>query len=534
MPDLRRQPRVVYHTNIRLRPADADESVVARTENLSATGMFVTAADLPAAGTEVLCRMLVGGERCTFKGRVAWVRPSGAGGADTTPGAGIRFVDLNPRESQLLEKVLQPALGGEAPAAENEGPVNVDVWFEGLRAPIKSHALVSDDALSISTKLPFLRLNSPVKLSFVRRGVEEVRSGILEAVTLEPSAKDGVPRLQLTVHTPQPDEAQGEIDIPDTGTVFDPHALMNYEPRTLVDPAAAVKTPPPRLVAPPPARPAGEPARTPSPVVVPAATDFTQRLGRDDEAVTPAPPVPVIPKPRPPRAARLALGLGLVAAVLGAGGAYRILRAPRTAAVASRMKSAANARTSSVQIELLPMAPAGNALRPAPPTESAKEPAPALKTTEARAALEDRVPADKAAAAESAKVPAAVVAAPAESASGEDAPEGDPPPPTEGLGVTSSGEASSLLLGVVGSQKGVQYYRLLDPPGVVVTLPHGKPRAATGLYAPGGAFKRVQIGHRSGGFVFRIYFTSDQVPEVAPESGGVRVTVRPPRRPRRS
>jgi hypothetical protein len=100
--------------------------------------------------------------------------------------------------------------------------------------------------------------------------------------------------------------------------------------------------------------------------------------------------------------------------------------------------------------------------------------------------------------------------------------------------VTPSADGSSLLLGVVGSQKGVQYYRLIDPPGVVVTLPHGKPRAATGSYTPGGAFKRVQIGHRSGGFVFRIYFMSDQVPEVAPESGGLRVTVRPPRKPRRS
>jgi Tfp pilus assembly protein PilZ len=57
--------------------------------------MFVTAADLPAAGTDVLCRMLLGGERCTFRGKVAWVRPAGVtGGADDAPGAGISFTDL--------------------------------------------------------------------------------------------------------------------------------------------------------------------------------------------------------------------------------------------------------------------------------------------------------------------------------------------------------------------------------------------------------------------------------------------------------
>src|SRR5947207_3562526 len=81
MPDLRRQRRVVYHTKIRLRSPGREKSVVARVQNLSPGGVFVTATDLPAAGTEVLCRMLVAGERCTFKGLVAWVKPEGNEGA---------------------------------------------------------------------------------------------------------------------------------------------------------------------------------------------------------------------------------------------------------------------------------------------------------------------------------------------------------------------------------------------------------------------------------------------------------------------
>jgi Tfp pilus assembly protein PilZ len=493
MPELRRQPRVAYHTNIRLRPADADESVVARTENLSATGMFVTAADLPAPGTDVLCRMLVAGERCTLKGKVAWMR-SGSG-APRGSGAGIQFVDLDARESELLERLLG------ARGSEGEPPVTVDVWFEGLRAPIKSQASVSEEALSISTKLPFLRLNSPVRMSFVRRGVEEVRTGTLEAVTLEPSADDGVPRLKLTVFTPQPDHAQGTIEVPDTGTVFDPQDLMLSEPRTVVDAAAAV---PARQA---PAR-APEPAlavvKTPTPTVDPAAPAAEARGGRDltsrpDEAVTPAPPVPLTPSrlPRPPRAFRLALLLGTSAMVIGAAVGYRLWRGGERAAPRPAVRAQGRG-TSSIPIELVPIASRSETPPPAAPTVAPRtiEPPPTVEPTPTGGSEDGLGP--------------------------------------DGLGVTTSAEGSSILVGVVGSSKGVLSYPLANPPGVVVVLPHGRPRTPAGVHTPGLPFRKVIVGHRGGGYVVRIYFTSDQAVEVISESAGVRVNLRPKRGPRRS
>src|SRR4051794_35740738 len=302
MPDLRRQRRVVYHTKIRLRSPGREKSVVARVQNLSTKGVFVTATDLPEAGSEVLCRMLVAGERCTFKGLVAWVRPAGAEGAsDGSPGAGIEFVGVSDREAQLLARLTHP---------DTSDRQAVDVWFEGMGSPIKSHASITDDALSISTKLPFLRLNSPVKVSFLRRGVEEVRSGILEAVTLEPSAEDGIPRLQLTVSTPQPDSAYGTIDVPgaDGGTT-PVEAMLVREPRTVVSPMS-IETPPPL------------PVQTPTDVQVtlpeaasaaiaearPRDHDRTPRVQRVSEP-TLVPPVPV---PPPPAAREMGVGSKIV------------------------------------------------------------------------------------------------------------------------------------------------------------------------------------------------------------------------------
>src|SRR5262245_60425682 len=172
MTELRERRRVVYQTNIRLRSPGREHSVVARVQNLSTSGVFITAPDIPAAGTEVLCRMLVGEERCTLRGQVAWVRPPGVE-VGVGSGAGIRFVDIDEREAELLARLV-------GPTPVDDDRQAVDVWFEGLAAPIRSHATVADEGLRLSTRLPFLRLTSPVRVSFVRRGVEEVRAGVLQ------------------------------------------------------------------------------------------------------------------------------------------------------------------------------------------------------------------------------------------------------------------------------------------------------------------------------------------------------------------
>jgi hypothetical protein len=467
MPDLRRQRRVIYHTKIRLRSPGREKSVVARVQNLSTRGVFVTATDLPEAGSEVLCRMLVAGERCTFKGLVAWVRPAGAEGAsDPSPGAGIEFVGVSERESQLLARLIQPD------ATDRQA---VDVWFEGMGSPIKSHASITDDALSISTKLPFLRLNSPVKVSFVRRGVEEVRSGILEAVTLEPSAEDGIPRLQVTVSTPPPDSAYGSIDVPEAEKATTPvEAILVREPRTVVSPMSMIETPPP-----------ARPDPTTEVDVAPASAqgapvtelrlkdqDRTPRVLRPSEP-TLVPPVPVpVPAPVNSREMSLATRVVMGAVTVGVLGALVYLLSDRGA---ERTAPTVRIPPAEARPRVEPLAPPAEPPRPRPVVTAEPPPAPVEEKTE-------------------------------------------PPAPEE------SEPPGTMAIPLVGSTRGMQFFKMAEPPGLIINLPHGYPRP--GARVPGGPFKRLSVQRKGQGSQLRLYFTLEQNADVTADGAGLKVVLR--------
>lgn len=340
MPELRRQPRVVYDARVSLRAPGRENSVVARVQNLSASGIFITGPDVPAAGTEVMCRLLLNGERRTLKGRVAWVRPP-AVSRTKGAGAGIQFVGLSARDLQMLHELASP------PANDHLEPV--DVWFEGLKAPIRSHAVVRPDGLRIATKLPFLRLQSPVRVSFVQNGAQQVRTGTLDAVTLEPSQEDGIPRLQLSVSTPTLESAVGTIEVyePPSGRTPAEGALLQ-EPRTLVDPKAIVPPPPSsaRFV---------DDDRTQRIRVVPEPATPVVVGSREGSGPTRAAPA----RRRPVATAALLLG----AAAVGAG--ITQLAWQRAAPVVSRAPAVEAAEPASGPIvEALPSAPAAE---PDPP-----------------------------------------------------------------------------------------------------------------------------------------------------------------------
>jgi hypothetical protein len=313
-----------------------------------------------------------------------------------------------------------------------------------------------------------------VKVSFVRRGVEEVRSGILEAVTLEPSAEDGIPRLQLTVSTPQSDSAYGTIDVAESADDAPPVAAMLSEPRTVVSPMS-IETPLPQPVAPPP------PA---SVETVPAAAPSAPALetGRKDRDLTPrvlrpseptlVPPVPV---PTPPVHREMSMGtrvlMGMV--TLGVVGALVYLLSDL------------------------------NAHQPQP--EPGKPPA--------QAKLRIEPPAATAAEPERPK-PVVMVPPPPPPPIIEKME--DPPPPEP--------EPGTLAIGLVGSAKGMQFYKLSEPPGLVINLPHGYPRP--GARTSGGPFKRLSVQRKGQGSQVRVYFTLDQAADVTADAGGLKVVVR--------
>lgn len=474
--------------------------MIARVQNLSTAGVYVTAtaSELPAAGTEVLCRMLVGGERCTFKGLVAWVRAEGADGAGHEgPGAGIQFVDVTAREAELLARLIQP---------DTSDRQSVDVWFEGMGAPIKSHATITDDALSISTKLPFLRLNSPVKVSFVRRGVEEVRSGILEAVTLEPSAEDGIPRLQVTVSTPLPDSAYGTIDVPSAPVGFTPPPeglLVREPPLTMIAPATLTETPPPE-----PIDQAQVP--TPPPVLAPRVTeqDRTLRMVRPSEsALATVPPVPVAVAAPLPRHTSLATRVAMALVTAGVAGALGYVLVNRystpAALVETTVPVAAPGATRGRDKAEPGRAPAARAEAERKPAPLALPAAASLSETPPREALADK-----------------------EKAREKAAPEPAAPPP-------APVEPPAVAITIIGSSRGMQFYKLADPPGLAINLPYGYPRPGTASRLAGGPIvKRVAVQRKGAGSHLRVYFTNDQNADVSVEASGLRVTLKA--RPKRA
>ncbi len=202
--ELRRQHRIVYQSKAFLKAAGRLNDIVVRIQNLSPLGMFVTisGAEVPAAGTEVMCRLSLARQTRTVRGRVAWVREVSRNAPLRSPGAGIEFLDLEKRDVEFLRQLVDPADGERQP---------VDVWFEGLSAPIRCQASVVGEEVRLATRLPFMRLHSGVRITFLQHPGALAREGTLDSIMLEPSDEQGVPHLRLSISTSVLDNARGTI-----------------------------------------------------------------------------------------------------------------------------------------------------------------------------------------------------------------------------------------------------------------------------------------------------------------------------------
>ena len=435
--ELRRQHRIVYQTKIRLRAPGRDDSVIARVQNLSARGVYITGSELPAAGTEVQCRLLLAGERRTLRGRVAWVRPASPTTPLRSPGAGIEFLDLGEADTDLLHKLVDPGDDERQP---------VDVWFEGMKAPIRCQAVVAGEGVVLATRLPFMRLNSPVRVTFSQHGPVMTHEGTLESVMLEPNNADGIPHLQVNVSMAAPEAAQGSIETDGTPQEHLQEHLEEHLPAPLQKQWLR------------------QPAPVPVVSVSPIDRDRTQRFES---------PRPLVLRLQQVRAqGRLHLGralhwlaqgmwrpagAGFALGALAVGGFSFVLR--------PTVFSAA------------PVQAAAPAPRPAPigqaPTPLAIVPAATARTVEPEAA-----------------------AAPALARQQDD----------NGATLVTDDSGVRLTIPVSGTGLGAEQYRLVDPPGVAITLPRGRPLLPPGLYRPGNGPVRIQVRRKPGGTQIRFFY----------------------------
>jgi hypothetical protein len=226
--EMRRQHRIFHRAKMRLRATDRHDSVIARVQNLSPLGVFVTAtgAELPEPGTEVECGFSFAGEPRTVRGRVAWRRPPSPAAPLDSPGVGIEFVDIADRDAEVLRRIV---------GRRSVETLPVDVWFEGRDASTRCQGTLAESGLQITARLPFMRLHSVIRVAPALQPGAEVREGVIESLTFEQNEEDGVPQLQIGVSLPPVETARGTID---TSATRVPDPAVAPEPaRLVVDPA---------------------------------------------------------------------------------------------------------------------------------------------------------------------------------------------------------------------------------------------------------------------------------------------------------
>jgi hypothetical protein len=197
----RRQQRVAYAASVRVHPPDRHRPFEGRTINLSRSGVLIESLQPCAVGTEVVCEIALPGGRRQLPGRVTRLQA-------LTPAAvalGIEFTALSQPDADLLSEAV----------GEDDGRARmVQVRFEGMREPMRSRALLTDDGIRLTTALPFLRLRTGVEVTFLS-GKSQVQSqGVIRDVELDQMGPDGIPRLAVNVRLAGDAEAEDSAVTP--------------------------------------------------------------------------------------------------------------------------------------------------------------------------------------------------------------------------------------------------------------------------------------------------------------------------------
>jgi len=178
---------VAYAASVRLHTSGRPHPFEARSINLSRSGVLVESLQPCAVGTEVICEIPLPGGRRQLRGRVARLQAL----SPAAVGLAIAFTELNAPDQELLSEAV----------GQDDGRSRiVQVRFEGMKEPMRSRAqLTEDGGLRLSTGLPFLRLRSPVEVTFLSGSSKVQSKGLIRQVELDQFATDGTPRLAVSV-----------------------------------------------------------------------------------------------------------------------------------------------------------------------------------------------------------------------------------------------------------------------------------------------------------------------------------------------
>jgi len=194
-------PRLPVELEVDCATEQMAEPVTLTTQDVGEGGIFLKTEFPLDPGTRFGCRFHIGDQPLLAEGEVAWIR-SGPPESDPAPGMGVRFVAVNPDDSERLRQFV---LGIEAdPDGEDGDLPRVSFQLHGLGQPLPGEfRAMSDSGIAAVAELPFLQVGSTVQVNIDEPGREGPLAGRIAWLSLErdeDADENGPPKIRLGIH----------------------------------------------------------------------------------------------------------------------------------------------------------------------------------------------------------------------------------------------------------------------------------------------------------------------------------------------
>ncbi len=194
-------PRLPVELEVDYATEQMAETVTLTSQDVGEGGVFLKTEFPLDPGTRFGCRLHMGGEPLLAEGEVAWVR-NGPPESDPPPGMGVRFVAVNPDET---ERLRQYVLGVEVdPDGEDSELPRVSFQLAGLGEPLPGEfRAMSESGLAAVAELPFLQVGSTVTVNIDEPGRQGPVSGRIAWLSLERDEEvdeSQPPKIRLGIH----------------------------------------------------------------------------------------------------------------------------------------------------------------------------------------------------------------------------------------------------------------------------------------------------------------------------------------------
>lgn len=174
--------------------------------DVSARGMHLRTAYLPAEGAPLVCRFENAGQEIVVEGVVAWRKEGPRGGE-----FGVRFTALDSRSVDVLRRLVADSVKSESAVEGAEPGARVRLHIEGLGSPMKARVRAANGPrkIEVGSNLEFLRVGRKLELEDLEGGMR--RSALIDGVDVVIDPTTRVPQLVVALRyegaeddTPQP------------------------------------------------------------------------------------------------------------------------------------------------------------------------------------------------------------------------------------------------------------------------------------------------------------------------------------------